>query len=61
MNDPRHIAFRGLRPSDHNGRLGLRNPERGFRFEVIIGALPGEPVQFKSFGTGHVAAGQGLD
>lgn len=48
MNDPRHVTFRGLRPSDHNGRLGLRNPERGFRFEVIIGALPGEPVQFNS-------------
>lgn len=48
MNNKRYVTFRGLRPSDQEGRLGLRNPERGFRFEIIIGALQGEPVQFNS-------------
>jgi hypothetical protein len=41
-------TFRGLRPSAPNGRQGLRNPERGYRFEIIIGALAGDPVQFNS-------------
>lgn len=49
MMKRQHCAsFRGLRPSDQDGRLGLRNPERGFRFEILIGARPGEPVQFNS-------------
>lgn len=30
------IRYRGIRPTDPNGRCGLRNPERGFRTETII-------------------------
>lgn len=48
MTTKQYTTFPGLRPSDRNGRHGLRNPERGFRFEVIIGALSGEPEQFNS-------------
>lgn len=31
--------YRGIRPTDSDGLLGLRNPERGWRFEVGIGIL----------------------
>ena len=48
MNVKQVKTFRGIQPSDRDGRLGLRNPERGFRFEVLIGALPGDPEQFNS-------------
>lgn len=30
------IHYRGIRPTDPNGRCGLRNPERGFRAETLI-------------------------
>ena len=42
----RTVRFRGIRPGDENGRKGLRNPERGFRFEIGIGRCPEDPVQF---------------
>lgn len=29
-------TFRGIRPTDPNGRNGLRNPDRGFRFEIRV-------------------------
>jgi hypothetical protein len=35
-----HVTYRGIRPTDPNGRIGLRNPERGFRTETLIA----EPV-----------------
>ncbi len=34
--------FRGIRPDDPHGRMGLRNPERGFRTEMYFSAIPGE-------------------
>ncbi len=37
----KHI-FRGLRPDDLHGRMGLRNPERGFRTEMYFSTIPGE-------------------
>ncbi len=39
-------TFRGIRPSDKDGRDGLPNPERGFRFEIGVGKLPEDPVRF---------------
>ena len=48
MNVKQVKTFRGICPSDPEGRKGLRNPERGFRFEVIVGALEGDPEQFNS-------------
>ena len=35
-------TFRGIAPSDANGRDGLLNPERGFRFEIGIGKIPSD-------------------
>ena len=29
-------TYRGIRPSDPQGLEGLRNPERGFRFEILV-------------------------
>lgn len=34
--------FRGIRPDDLGGRMGLKNPERGFRTEVYASTIPGE-------------------
>lgn len=34
--------FRGIRPDGLHGRLGLPNPERGFRTEMYFSELPGE-------------------
>lgn len=34
--------FRGIRPDDPHGRMGLRNPERGFRTEIYFSTIPGE-------------------
>ncbi|MBE7500322.1 MAG: DUF4874 domain-containing protein [Verrucomicrobiales bacterium] len=44
----RLITYRGLRPTDPGGRLGLRNPERGWRIETVIA----EPAR-KTFGPAH--------
>jgi len=30
------VQFHGIRPTDSQGREGLRNPERGFRLETRI-------------------------
>ncbi len=35
-------TFRGIRPDDCHGRMGLRNPERGFRTEMYFSTIPGE-------------------
>ncbi len=35
------IKYRGIRPTDPGGRDGLRNPERGFRTETLIGEQTG--------------------
>ena len=35
--EPRTVTYHGLRPTDPGGRLGLRNPERGWRIETVIG------------------------
>ncbi len=35
-------SFRGIRPDDLHGRMGLRNPERGLRTEMYFSHLPGE-------------------
>ena len=48
MKNKQNLTFRGLRPSDNNGTLGLPNPERGFRFEILVGALPNDLRQFNS-------------
>lgn len=34
-----HKKFRDIRPDDKGGRLGLLNPERGFRWENRIGSF----------------------
>jgi len=36
--------FHGIRPGDVDGRRGLHNPERGFRFEILIGQIPSDIV-----------------
>ncbi len=41
------VEFRGLRPTDPDGRAGLRNPERGWRFEIGVGKLPEDPCKFE--------------
>ena len=38
----REKRFRGIRPDDPHGRMGLRNPERGFRTEIYFSTIPGE-------------------
>ena len=35
-------TFRGIHPDDVHGRMGLRNPERGFRTEMYFSHIPGE-------------------
>ena len=41
QQDPvRKIKFHGIRPTDPIGRIGLANPERGFRIETKIAKLP---------------------
>jgi hypothetical protein len=49
----RLIRYHGLRPTDPGGRLGLRNPERGWRIETVIA----EPAR-KTFGPAHHLAGK---
>jgi len=49
----RLMKYHGLRPTDPGGRLGLRNPERGWRIETVI-AEPGR----KTFGPAHHLAGK---
>ncbi len=39
-------TFRGMRPVDKDGRDGLANPERGFRFEIGVGRIPSDMVKF---------------
>ncbi len=39
-------TFRGVRPGDNRGREGIANPERGFRFEIGVGRIPSDIVQF---------------
>jgi hypothetical protein len=34
------IEFHGIRPTDPGGRVGLCNPERGFRIETLIAEPP---------------------
>ena len=46
MNTQKIKSYRGIRPGDSDGRKGLRNPERGFRFEIGIGITESDPVQF---------------
>ena len=36
------IGFHGIRATDPDGRMGLRNPERGLRYESHIGNAIGE-------------------
>ena len=39
-------TYRGIRPSDTDGRAGLRNPERGLRFEIGVGRCEDDLVKF---------------
>ena len=39
-------VFRGIRPDDPDGRKGLRNPERGFRFESQIARIATDPTKW---------------
>ena len=39
-------TYCGIRPTDPDGRDGLANPERGWRFEIGVGRLPEDPVKF---------------
>jgi hypothetical protein len=36
------ITFHGIRATDPGGRIGLRNPERGLRYESHIGNTIGD-------------------
>jgi len=38
------IEYHGIRPTDPGGRMGLRNPERGWRIETLFAEPPGAPV-----------------
>ena len=38
------ITYHGLRPTDPQGRQGLRNPERGWRIETLMAELPEAPA-----------------
>ena len=49
----RLLAYHGIRPTDPGGRLGLRNPECGWRIETVIA----EPAR-KTFGPAHHLAGK---
>src|SRR5512136_811380 len=49
----RLIKYHGLHPTDPGGRVGLRNPERGWRIETVIA----EPAR-KTFGPAHALAGK---
>ncbi len=49
----RLFTYHGLRPTDPGGRLGLRNPERGWRIETVIA----EPAR-KTFGPAHHLIGR---
>lgn len=42
--DMKSAIFHGIRPNDPDGRRGLRNPERGFRFEILVGQIPSDIV-----------------
>ncbi|MCQ2389322.1 MAG: DUF4874 domain-containing protein [Kiritimatiellae bacterium] len=44
------VEFRGIRPGDPDGRAGLRNPERGWRFEIGVGKLAEDPCKFTHVG-----------
>jgi hypothetical protein len=49
----RLIKYHGFRPTDPGGRLGLRNPERGWRIETVIAELAP-----KTFGPAHHLMGK---
>lgn len=36
--------YHGIRPTDPDGRNGLRNPERGWRIETLVAEPPGKPA-----------------
>lgn len=38
------IDYHGIRPTDPDGRKGLRNPERGFRNQTVFADPPGTPA-----------------
>ncbi|MBN1418227.1 MAG: DUF4832 domain-containing protein [Planctomycetes bacterium] len=38
------IEYHGIRPADPGGRMGLRNPERGWRIETLFAEPAGAPV-----------------
>ncbi|MFO7975544.1 MAG: DUF4874 domain-containing protein, partial [Candidatus Hydrogenedentota bacterium] len=38
------VTYRGIRPDDPLGKIGLRNPERGWRIETLIAEPPGADV-----------------
>lgn len=40
---PQTFTCRGIRPDDPLGRVGLRNPERGWRIETVVAQPPGGP------------------
>ncbi len=42
---PQTFTYRGIRPDDPLGRVGLRNPERGWRIETVVAQPPGGPLR----------------
>lgn len=38
------ITYRGIRPDDPLGKVGLRNPERGWRIETLFAEAPGADI-----------------
>ena len=39
-------TYRGIRPSDPQGLEGLRNPERGYRFEILVASASDDTYRF---------------
>ncbi len=67
LADKTVVTFRGIRPTDSNGRHGLMNPERGFRLEVGTGHIDTDQIkygavaknwQFKAFASDGITVGQ---
>lgn len=50
----RTVEYHGIRPTDPDGKNGLRNPERGLRIETLFG----EPEDSKAWGPVHHLKGK---
>ena len=51
------LAYHGIRPFDPEGRIGLANPERGFRTEALVAADAGEKTSVVAHSAGRMGPG----